>query len=197
MKEVILILFIFSLTIFATQADKKEATSSKYNFRKTIWGMSQKEVRLKEKAKPQYITKKILGYSNKSIVNLSSSIVYIFSKNKLVRSKYIIQEHHSNKNTYISDFNTLKNKLTKKYGKPKENKVFWINDLYKDKYQDWGFAISLGHLSYYTIWETKDTIILLILTGENYNIDFQIEYSSKKLKILEKKENNQKDMEDL
>lgn len=56
-----------------------------------------------------------------------------------------------------------------------------------DYISDWGTAISLGHLVYYSTWETNETEIASILSGENYRISCVIEYSSRKLKDIEAK----------
>jgi len=71
-------------------------------------------------------------------------------------------------------------------------KLFGKIDLYKDDYSDWGTAISLGHLLYFSTWETENTEIASILTGENFDISCVIEYSSKSLEELEKKAKEKK-----
>lgn len=82
--------------------------------------------------------------------------------------------------------------LIKKYGKTiLDNDQKWFNDLYKDDYQQWGFAISLGHLSYNSSWRTPKTKIDLVLSGDNYEISLVIEYTSNQFKGMEEKMNEQ------
>ncbi|GAH71775.1 unnamed protein product, partial [marine sediment metagenome] len=88
---------------------------------------------------------------------------------------------HSNDNLYIDDYEKLKETLTKKYGKPKFDKVTWDDDLYKDDRSHWGFAVSLGHLDYFSSWETSTTYISLRLNGDNYKISLVIAYESREL----------------
>jgi hypothetical protein len=90
----------------------------------------------------------------------------------------------------------LKEFLVKKYGKPIKDSQLWKNDLYRDEYKDWGFAVSLGHLVYFADWETPNTHISLALYGENYEITLAIEYQSKKLKKLEEKEKEKKALDE-
>jgi len=104
-------------------------------------------------------------------------------------------EIHSNKSDFIQDYNNFNEILKKKYGEPLEDKRFWKNDLYKDDYSHWGMAISLGHLALYSKWETPHTAIISMLAGENFDIKCGVEYSSKKLKNLEEKSKEKKEME--
>jgi len=60
--------------------------------------------------------------------------------------------------------------------------------LYKDDYQRWGFAVSIGHLGYYAMWKTLQTSIVILLQGDNYDITLGIEYMSEELKELEERE---------
>lgn len=99
---------------------------------------------------------------------------------------------HTNKDLYIEDYEGLKEILTKKYGKPVLDKVTWKNDLFKSAKQDWGTAISIGHLEYFSSWETSTTFINLGLDGDNYKIRLVLGYYSRELeewvdKILEER----------
>ena len=87
--------------------------------------------------------------------------------------------------------------LIKKYGEPDESNEHWLNDLYQDDYQEWGVPVSIGHLVYFTTWNTDGTSICLALTGENYEISLNIEYSSIEFSYLEEQRNEARIMEDL
>lgn len=174
---------------------KEESKSEdKYDFRSTNWGMSKTQVKATEKMKLIKEYEDLLSY-NGSVGELNCNIIYIFVGNKLVRSKYFFINEHFIKNDYIYDYNILKDMLEKKYGKPIDESQIWKNNLYKDDKENWGLAISIGHLLYYTIWETPSTIITLALDGDNFEINLQIEYSSKKLKTLEEKQKGKKILE--
>jgi hypothetical protein len=77
-----------------------------------------------------------------------------------------------------------------KYGNPYDEKEYWSDDLYKDDYSKYGFAVSLGHLSYTTEWRSPTTIIFAWLDGDNYKISHGVQYSSIELESLEKEQNS-------
>jgi len=165
--------------------------SEKYEFRKTNWGMSKEEVKATEDKKPFSENDTSLYYKNVEIIGRNFFCNYEFMQDKLYSSNYSIGttlgEVHTNKNDYIDDYENFKELLTKKYGKPKKDAVVWKNDLFKSDKQDWGTAISIGHLVYAATWETPTTEIGLALGGNNYEIWLSAGYDSKKLKEWAKK----------
>jgi len=60
--------------------------------------------------------------------------------------------------------------------------IYWENELYKNDKSNWGLAISIGHLSYNSVWETSTTDIELALDGNNYKVNLRVRYTSKELK---------------
>jgi hypothetical protein len=179
----------------------QSAYSNEYDFRKVRWGMSQKEIMKSESAKPSCLNCfgggiEFLGYMV-SVLYKDVMLAYVSDQDKLIRASYKIIENHTNKNDYIEDYKDFKEALIKKYGKPKLDQTGWKNDLYKGKPSDWGLAISLGHLEYFSSWETDSTEIKCILTGDNYNISCWIIYSSKKLEYLLEKKEKKKALDDL
>lgn len=164
------------------------------DFRKTSWGMSRLDVK---KVEDQMLLKEkddILMYTT-TILNLNSKLVYIFANDKLTRTKYIIEESHSNKNEYMVDYQRVKEMISKKYGKPYSDETSWKNDLYKSDFQEWGTAISLGHLAFSAKWRTPKSHIFLILTGDNFKIKLVVEYSSKQYGKLEEEINEKNETE--
>jgi hypothetical protein len=176
-----------------TQINTESKKPGSFHFRKSNWGDSKEKVIESEDLEPKHDADGVLGFQAK-IAGLDTILAYIFVENKLVRSKYIITEKHTNANDFISDYEKLKEALTRKYGTPDKDETFWKNDLYKDDYEDWGMALKVGHLVYLASWETTDTDIGLVLSGENYDISLQIEYTSKKLEALEDKKTEQEKM---
>jgi hypothetical protein len=171
-------------------------TTPKSTFRKANWGMTMGEVREIEKAKFFQEDDLFLAYEGK-LSGFAVYIVYIFVDNKLVRAKYAINEEHLNGNDYIADYKALKELLTKKYDKPIEDEQHWKSDLYKDDPQQWGFAVSMGDLVYYSTWELMSTTISMYLTGDNFKTQHMVEYVSKELGVLEEKKNENKALDDL
>lgn len=155
-------------------------------FRNATWGMSKSQVKITEKEKPKSEDDSFLVYVGK-VAGMNALIIYVFVDNKLVRAKYSFIENNSNRNDNITDYNNLKKLFEKKYAKPKEDKFIWKNDLYRDNSSEWGFAVSLGHLLFYSQWETSNTVITLTLSGENHRTELVAEYYSKALEVLEGK----------
>lgn len=170
--------------------NNKTSSSDNTNFRNAKWGMSMQEVKITEESEPVYENSEIIVYED-YLIQLPVEAVYFFVDNKLTRAKYMFNQKHTNENDFISDYKSLNNALRNKYGKPDEEDHFWSDDLYKDTPSDWGFAVSLGHHSYFTEWDTKDTEILSALHGDNYEINMVVEYYSKELKNLDEEKTNQ------
>ena len=181
---------LMSVFIILMQCKFVDAEEVKYTFRQTTWGMNVDQVKKSENAEPEYDkqdgVRHALSYTE-NIAGLDCNVVYLFVYDKLVRAKYVIAEEHSNKSDYLSDFDTLHESLTKKYGKASSDDVYWKNDLYKDNYQEWGMAVAVGHLAKFSKWEVQGTTIIEYISGDNFDISLGIEYSSKDLHSLEEK----------
>ena len=64
-----------------------------------------------------------------------------------------------------------------------EDEDIWIDDLYEDDPKNWGRAVRLHHLLRYAQWETPNTRITTVLTGDEYgNIALKIKYRSQRIK---------------
>ena len=217
MKSVTIIIVLFTVSIFAQEKaitesgktvllkedgsweyviDTNENTNQEFDFRKTNWGASIEKVQSSEtsEAIPDINSSEMLGFTG-SVGGIKTLIGYYFINNKLWKGAYIFSETHSNRNGFIIDYESIKTILTEKYGEPKEENVLWLNDLYKDDYSQFGFAVSLGHLTYYCSWQVGETNINMILSGENYKINHRLDYENESLKILarEKQKKESKD----
>jgi hypothetical protein len=96
---------------------------------------------------------------------------------------------------YLSDYDDFKDLLVKKYGAQTEEKVRWLNDLFKDDRSHWGMALSMGHLILLNRWEPPDTIISLLIVGDNLEVKCGILYESRALKPLADKAKETKELE--
>ena len=163
------------------------ANFSDIGFRGSAWGASVSNVKSIEKLEIIEESEALLFYET-TILDLKTFVGYLFTKGILTTGRYLVSESHTNKNDFLNDYNSLKNLLIKKYGEPLKDETVWKNNLYKDEYSDWGFAISLNHLLYYATWETKDSDITIMLSGENYKISLLIEMESINFKDLKQKE---------
>jgi hypothetical protein len=165
---------------------KEIQTIAKRDFRKASWGMPRSEVVLTEADDPTSQDDSALIYSRK-VAGMSALIGYLFVDDKLVKGKYMFRQQHSEFSQYITDYDTLKKAMEKKYGKAQKSRDIWSNDLYTNIPAEWGKAVSLGYLTRLSYWSTKTTEITLTLKGENEKIDLWLEYKSKALAKLMKK----------
>lgn len=183
--NIIILLFFITLTTNAYSAD----------FRNTSWGMTKSQVKSAEKSTFVDEISNVLLYRDR-LVGIDVNVGYIFIDNKLVRAAYSFQEKYTNKNDHIRDYNSITEILKKKYGKPKLDEQDWSNSLYTEDVEDYGLAISIGHLAYTSEWDTPKTDITHSLFGNNYEITHVVIYTSKEnselIKEKEEKE-NQKD----
>jgi hypothetical protein len=173
----------FFLLTFAVYIAASVGQTPNTNFRQASWGMSMGQIIKAEGKQP--VDKQKSNSSGLDIIsykgqagNLECLYAYYFAEDKLVQGRYIFITDHSNNNLYIEDFNTVKNSLTEKYGKPSADQTIWNNDLYKSDRGEWGMAVSIGHLIFQTKWTLDDTEIILQLRGDNYHITHTVQYES-------------------
>lgn len=176
------------------EEETKEIPLSKTGFRQTLWGMNKEQVKKVESSK--FFKEDKLNGAMKgldsllyqdNIGGLDALFCYYFAENQLTRARYLFIESHTNKNLYISDFEMVKSQLSQKYGKPYTDNIIWLNNLYKDDPDEYGLAISVGHLQYVAEWSLDETYIQLLLKGDNYKIIFWAEYTGKAFEKLEKR----------
>lgn len=171
------------------------ANTEIYNFRKTRWGMSQAEVTAIE-GEPLLRQNTYLAYSV-NVNSIDAVLAYYFLNDRLHMAKYLFQVNHASENEYLHDYYNMSTLLKKKYGEPTEEKTIWSDDLYKYDSDEWGFAVSIGDAIFYSRWETEDTIITILLSGDNYKISHQIEYIDPKTSGKAQEEREGKALDDL
>ena len=169
--------------------ESNESDDKKFDFRKTKWGVSIEKVKSAETGTliPELNDPNMLGFTG-TVGGLETLIGYYFVNNKLWKGAYIFSETHSNRNLFIEDYGTIKNNLIEKYGEPIIDNINWSNYLYSDDPSQFGFAISLGHLSLNCSWEIGDTKIQMVLNGDNYKITHILGYHNETLKNLAEQE---------
>ncbi|MBN1775272.1 MAG: hypothetical protein JW817_02270 [Clostridiales bacterium] len=217
MKKVVFAAVLIFISVFVLFADQRATTSDgrtallkddgtwewiertgniSEGFRGAIWGMSKEQVKDTESLSLLQEMDEVLMYQG-SIAGLSCYIGYIFSGDVLVRGKYLITQQHSNKTDFITDYGNLKSLLAKKYSEPIVDDIVWKNNLYKSDREEWGMAIAVGHLVYFSTWKTDATDINLTLFGDNYSITFAIEYVGRDVAVIEQSNREQKALDDL
>lgn len=155
------------------------------DFRVAKWGESRESIMKKERETNLLPDSPDVYLFKSTIAGMQCVVGYFFTNDQFTMAKYIFEEEHSNSNLFIDDYTRLVRLMSQKYGKPQEggeNNMIWFNDLWRDNYEDWGLAISAGHLAYDASWETEKTEILVQLSGENYQIHLVVQYLSRELK---------------
>ena len=154
------------------------------DFRTVRWGMTEEEVKNLEGNLPDYSGELdgrnawYIGYDTNLMGN-SVIVAYYFGTNGLYEARYIWSESHSNENLYISDYNSVKNELTKKYGSPWWDQENWDTSSHESYYSDKkGEALSFGYLTYETCYDTSRTDITMQMYADNYDISFIVYYES-------------------
>lgn len=117
-----------------------------------------------------------LVFTNSSVVGLNADFTVVFENKTISSIGYMLREKHTNDNLYIEDYNIIIDGLTEKYGPPDAKNTNWLNSLYKDKEEEYGFAISAGHLTMTSAWEKDDVNIVATIYGDNFSIDTVILY---------------------
>lgn len=166
------------------------------DFRIAKWGDSKKAIMSKEGKEDISTVDRIYLFPD-YVAGIKCDVAYIFTNDKLSMAKYMFNPTHTNKNDYIADYRKLVELMTEKYGKPKYDAPEWKNSLYKNDNEEYGFAISLGHLAYSAGWFGETTKITVALYGENHKITLMIQYVSEKYKDLKDKQDIQEKIKDL
>jgi len=157
--------------------DTKNQTSSKL----PQWGMSIEQV-LKLEGKPSVRENsegvEIIGYQKK-VIDKDCLVGYLFVDNKLFKTQYNFAEHHFDKLMYFDDYEKVKNLVAQRYGEPEGEAVDWKDPQFKNDSDNWGTALTLGHVEYRSRWQTSESEIVLSLFKVNKDVIMRIEYSGK------------------
>jgi hypothetical protein len=168
----------------ASAAPKADAAPPPGDFRSAHWGDSAAAVKSYESAKLLEAAADGLAYDGET-AGLKASILYQFVDDKLVSGGYVFNGRHVNTNLFINEYTALQGLLKEKYGAPKAEKMVWHSDLFRNDPAQWGTAVASGALTYFSAWETPETKITLVLTGDNFKVNFGLQYRSRRLENLE------------
>ena len=166
------------------------------DFRNVSWGMSKEQVKQNESLDLAREQENDLVYMT-SIGSIDCLLFYYFVDDHLYSAIYWVVEDHATENQYIDDYKRLKNMLTEKYGNPVIDEEIWRRSLYKNCPDDKGLAASIGDLTLLAEWETENTVIGIMLSGDNYEIGLAIMYDSKEYGVLAEEQKSQSELEKL
>ncbi|NIS59238.1 MAG: hypothetical protein GTO13_00565 [Proteobacteria bacterium] len=177
---VFIALVVGLLFLFTFRAEKEVEREATKSIGELKGGMSKEQVKVIEKSKLIAEEDSFLCYETK-IHGLDTLLYFVFNhRNQLYLMKYAFMRKHINQNWYIYDFKKVDTILRKKYGKPDVHKEIWRRDLYKNDRDNWGMAMAVGDLGYFTQWK-GETSISHSLSGDNFKINHSLIYSNTKL----------------
>lgn len=151
-------------------------------FRDTYWGMSKAEVKEIADGRLGRSGNNELDYYSCSYNGFDSRIAYLFTNDdELCGVIVVLDESHTTGSLFISDYDSIRSKLTNKYGDPTIDREDWVYDLYSTML-DKGQALQVGFLSYYTKYMVdRETKIEMEMYGDNMEVKTYIIYKSRKL----------------
>jgi hypothetical protein len=179
---------IKTITI-AEESENLRVNYAPRNFEEMRWGLSKKQV-VEMEGKPADQRKvrglEVMRYQQ-TIINLDCAIDYFFAANKLSLTRFTFSGDYLDKNSYLDNYQKVKDALVQKFGRPLEAAMNWRDTSYKDDFSSWGEAVSLGHLELISRWLTSQTEITASLVGSDDEILLTVEYAGLQLKELARK----------
>jgi len=163
---------------------KKVHDVNEVTFRGIPWGQEAGLIKKSISEEPLYDDDRVLSYKD-SLSGLKAQYALFLANGRFIRGRYIFTERHTNDNLFMTDFEEIDKLLKEKYGNPKEHETSWLNDLYKDNFEHWGMAISMGHLLIFSEWRMGNVTIYHSLHGDNFDIYHILEYQHKHMQALE------------
>ncbi|MEW6144384.1 MAG: hypothetical protein AB1598_05135 [Thermodesulfobacteriota bacterium] len=186
MKRFLLVALAAALGIGAVScrdgSDSKTKDGGEFNFRKTTWGMSREQVKASEDTEPTGDRPEVVTYRGE-FEGIPVIIGYVFDGDKLARAGYLMRGSYQDPNSYISDYDKVKESLIKSYGSPAEDNVVWDEG---EEVQDpalFGESVCAGKLVYSTMWSDGVTVIRENLSGEDGKCSHGVTFESVELFI--------------
>jgi len=176
-----------------TIMEEKEGLTVDYaprKFDEMQWGVSKKyilEMEGKPSSQERAKSRDTMRYVQK-VINMDCAIDYIFAANKLSKTKFsFLNTYPEDLNAYLEDYRRVKDALIQKFGRPLEENMNWRDSSYRDDFSNWGEAVSLGHLSLDSLWQTRQTEITASLGGSGEEVSLVVEFAALQIREVAKK----------
>ncbi|RMG85085.1 MAG: hypothetical protein D6714_06660 [Bacteroidetes bacterium] len=154
-----------------------------YHFRGLEWGATRAKVKQTEKARFVLERDNFLEYQS-VLGDYDATLTYYFTvEDQLMGAKYTIHNRFSNPQHHFEEFAFFESLLSEKYGTPVKRSVITPKQDPKDE-NLYTSLLKEGNFSQETRWETPETEVRLILSGEGDQVILTIEYFSRKLTTL-------------
>jgi hypothetical protein len=194
MKKFLLVLLAAALGIGAVSCrdgkDTKTEEGGEFNFRKTTWGMSREQVKASEDTAPTGEKPEVFTFRGE-VEGIPVIIGYVFDGDNLTRAGYLMRSSYEDPNSYISDYDKVKESLIKNYGTPAEDDVVWDEG---EGVQDpalYGESVCAGKLRYSTMWSDGVTVIREKLGGKEGKCSHGVTFESVELYIKKTIQDNE------
>ena len=147
--------------------DSKTPAPDDCDFRAGHWGDSMDEILQHETGSGEKFSDGMV-VKNIQVNGISAEANYVLDDDdSLIMGVYEFTNSEYSDATYITNYNSLKESLTAKYGTPKSDRIIRLSSL--AGYTDAAGALSLGLVQYLTVWETDRTTIKLAMKAEDYS----------------------------
>jgi hypothetical protein len=144
--------------------------------------MSREQVKATEDTEPTGDKPEVITYRGE-VEGIPVIIGYVFDGDKLTRAGYLMRGSYEDPNSYISDYDKVKEYLIKYYGSPAEDNVVWDEG---EEVQDpalYGESVCAGKLGYSTMWSDGVTVIRENLNGKDGKCSHGVTFESLELYI--------------
>ncbi|KAA3607652.1 MAG: hypothetical protein D8M57_10440 [Candidatus Scalindua sp. AMX11] len=170
-RPLIYIIF-FVIMIFSSHSIcfATEHQTHSFDFRKTTWGMTKKEVKASELNGLQSVRNIDANYTSiladeviiyvQKVAEMDVQTSYFFLNNSLVGSEYSFRKEYETKEAYVEAYDKLRGILARKYGPPISENKTWRDERFEKLPE---FPSDPGNLSYESVWETDKSEIYLSL----------------------------------
>jgi hypothetical protein len=184
-----------SASVVSAPAQRNEPTAgASEGFQSTKWGMSTVDVR---KLYPKATVQKEDLFVVTEIASHEAGVTFKFANDKLAEVRVAFHLSYASKNDFLTEYDRLKDLLTKKYGAPAKDREDWLNSLYKNKPKEYGTAVAAGILTKVAEWETEKSEISLQCKRDDGQIAILARYACKEPRDLAKKADAAKDLSGL
>lgn len=186
MKKFLLLVFAAALGFAAVSCrdgkDSKTKEGGEFSFRKTTWGMSREQVKASEDSAPTGDKPDVITYRGE-VEGIPVIVGYLFDGDKLIKAGYLMQGSYEDPNSYISDYNKVKDFLIIEHGTPAQDEVVWGEGEKVDDPGKFGESVCAGKLRYLTFWADGVTVIRESLDGEDGKCKHGVMFESVELSI--------------
>ncbi len=193
MKKFLLLVFAAALGFAAVSCrdgkDSKTKEGGEFSFRKTTWGMSREQVKASEDSAPTGDKPDVITYRGE-VEGIPVIVGYLFDGDKLIKAGYLMQGSYEDPNSYVSDYNKVKDFLINEHGTPAQDEVVWGEGEEVDDPDKFGESVCGGKLRYSTFWADGVTVIRQSLDGEDGKCKHGVMFESVELSIKKTIENN-------